>query len=702
MTLTIDEAGSDDAFDALADYIVPVTTADDDSVADEGLIAYWPLDEENGITTQDATGNGHTGTLSGGVSFTSGVFNNGVEFDGNDGTITFGNIDYQFSDSLTVALWTRFSGTDTYYQAIIHKAPYCYPFSIRRYDTRLRLAIRTDNGMGYLLSTARLPRDTWHHVATTYQDGSLSLYIDGQLDSELAVSGSLLESPENTTMGNNEAANIPFNGGLDEVYIYNRALNASEIQSLMSGPVIETAGFTVTESSGNTSVTESGSTDTFDVVLTAQPESDVVLTITSGDIGEITVDQASLTFTPADWDIPQTVTVTGQDDSLVDGDQTTVITLSVDDAQSDDQFDGVLDQTISVTTTDDDIPAGLTVIESDGTTEVSESGTTDSFQVLLDIRPSTDVVINITSGDTGEATVDLSSLTFTPADWNTPQTVTVSGQDDSLIDGDQTTVITLSVDDAQSDDQFDGVLDQTISVITTDDDTTPGFTVIESDGTTRVSESGTTDSFQVVLDAEPDSNVVIQVTGSGAREATVDQSSLTFTPANWHTPQTVTVTGQDDNWIDGDQTTLITLSIDDASSDNNFDDLSDQTVSVTTTDNDAAGLTITQTGNGTSVSESGTTDSFQVVLDAEPETDVVINITSSDIGDVTVDPTSLTFSPGSWDTPQTVFVTGVDDNVLDNDQVTNVTLTIDEAGSDDAFDALADYIVPVTTADDDS
>ena len=64
----------------------------------------------------------------------------------------------------------------------------------------------------------------------------------------------------------------------------------------------------------------------------------------------------------------------------------------------------------------------------------------------------------------------------------------------------------------------------------------------------------------------------------------MDKSSLTFTTGNWNTAQTVTVTGVDDNLIDGNQTTTITLSVDDANSDNNFDPLADQTVSVTTTD----------------------------------------------------------------------------------------------------------------------
>ena len=61
-------------------------------------------------------------------------------------------------------------------------------------------------------------------------------------------------------------------------------------------------------------------------------------------------------------------------------------------------------------------------------------------------------------------------------------------------------------------------------------------------------------------------------------------------------------------------------------SDNDFDSVDDQTVSVTTTDDDVAGFTIAESGGSTSVAEAGTTDTFTVVLTAQPTSDVVISI----------------------------------------------------------------------------
>ena len=64
-------------------------------------------------------------------------------------------------------------------------------------------------------------------------------------------------------------------------------------------------------------------------------------------------------------------------------------------------------------------------------------------------------MFTIASSDTGEATVSPATLTFTPATWNVAQPVTVTGVSDDTVDGSQTSTITISVDDAASDDSFD-------------------------------------------------------------------------------------------------------------------------------------------------------------------------------------------------------------------------------------------------------
>jgi hypothetical protein len=341
---------------------------------------------------------------------------------------------------------------------------------------------------------------------------------------------------------------------------------------------------------------------------------------------------------------------------------------------------------------------GFTVSESART--VAETGSTQTFTVVLTAEPSSNVVVDVASNDTGEATVSAASLTFTTGNWNVAQTITVTGINDDVDDGNQTSTVTLSVNDASSDDTFDSLADQTVSVTTTDDDTA-GFTL--SGTTAAVSEAETTDTFTVVLDSEPTGTVVFTLSNADTGETTVGPATLTFTADNWNTPQTVTVTGVDDTASDGNQTTNVTVTVNDSSTaDSTYDALADQAVVVTTADNDSAGVTVAASEGDTTVTEAGSTDTFTVVLNTQPSSDVVVNVSSGDTGEAIVGPATLTFTADNWNTPQTVTITGVNDTAIDGSQTTTITVSVDDATSDDAYDGVADLTPEVTTTDDDT
>ena len=126
-----------------------------------------------------------------------------------------------------------------------------------------------------------------------------------------------------------------------------------EIEITYTSGGTATPGITLSPVSGNTS--EDGTTATFTAILDATPTSSVVLNITSGDSGEVTVSPSSLTFTSANWDTPQTITATGVDDAINDDNVDVTVTVAVDDASSDDNYDGI-SATTTVTNEDDDLP----------------------------------------------------------------------------------------------------------------------------------------------------------------------------------------------------------------------------------------------------------------------------------------------------------------------------------------------------------
>ena len=119
--------------------------------------------------------------------------------------------------------------------------------------------------------------------------------------------------------------------------------------------------------------------------------------------------------------------------TFIDGTQNSTITVSIIDGISDDAFDSVADQTVSVSTTDDDV-AAFTVTETEGSTGVTNQDQPTSFTIVLNTQPSSDVVLSITSSDTGEATVD-SLIQFTSANWDTPTKRDGYRINDGIIDG---------------------------------------------------------------------------------------------------------------------------------------------------------------------------------------------------------------------------------------------------------------------------
>ena len=151
-----------------------------------------------------------------------------------------------------------------------------------------------------------------------------------------------------------------------------------------------------------------------------------------------------------------------------------------------------------------------------------------------------------------------------------------------------------------------------------------------------------------------------------------------------------------DNDVDGSNAgSTITLAVNDGSSDANYDALSNQTVTAALTDNDTAGFTkSTSSVTVTEAAGGSNTATFTVVLDSEPSSGtVVIDVTSGTTGQATVSPSSLTFTTGNWDTPQTVTVTGVDNDVAGSNAGSTITLAVNDGSTADAnYDALSNQL----------
>jgi hypothetical protein len=116
----------------------------------------------------------------------------------------------------------------------------------------------------------------------------------------------------------------------------------------------------------------------------------------------------------------------------------------------------------------------------------------------------------------------------------------------------------------------------------------PGVTML-AEANLKTSEGGDTATFSVVLDSEPTADVVIELSSSDESEGVVSPATLRFTPLNWNAAQDVTVTGVNDDEVDGHKGYLIVTSAT-SSADSVYDGIFVADVPVTNLDNDGIGM----------------------------------------------------------------------------------------------------------------
>ena len=437
-------------------------------------------------------------------------------------------------------------------------------------------------------------------------------------------------------------------------------------------------------SASTLSVGEAGSGD-FTVKLATQPSAGVSVSVSSDNTAAATVSPASLSFTTANWDTTQTVTVRGVDDPDT-AEESVTVSLSATDGG----YEGKM-ASVTVTITDDDT-ANLVVSAS--TLSVGEAGSGD-FTVKLATQPSAGVSVSVSSGDTGAATVSPASLSFTTANWHTTQTVTVRGVDDPDT-AEESVTVSLSATDGGY-----GSKTASVTVTITDDDTA---NLVVSESTLNVGEAGSGD-FTVKLATQPSANVTVSVSSGDTGAATVSPASLSFTTANWDTTQTVTVSGVDDPDT-ANESVAVSLSAMDGGYGGKT-----ASVSVSVMDDDDPVVTVSFKESSYSVAESddnttpGVSENQVIVtvtLSADPERTIIIPLTTTNEGgasgqgetdaDYSGVPDTVTFVSGG-ETEKSFTFSAAQDSVDDDDE----SVTIGFKTSDPTWPSQVTTRAPDTT-----
>ena len=411
---------------------------------------------------------------------------------------------------------------------------------------------------------------------------------------------------------------------------------------------------------------DEGDDGTYTVRLATQPTAQVTIAVTGHSGTDLTVGPTALTFTTTNWATVQTVTVAAaEDDDGADDTATLAHTAAGGDYAGE-------TASLAVTTTDDD-PVGITL--SAATLGVAE-GNDAAYTVRLATQPTAQVTIAVTGHSGTDLTVGPTALTFTTTNWATVQTVTVAAaEDDDGADDTATLAHTASGGDYAG---------ETASLaVTTADDDPVGITL--SAATLGVAE-GDDAAYTVRLATQPTAQVTIAVTGHSGTDLTVGPTALTFTTTNWATVQTVTVAAaEDDDGADDTATLAHTAAGGDYAGET-------ASLTVTTVDDETVGLVLSTKTLGVDEGDDGT---YTVRLATQPTAQVTIAVTGHSGTDLTVGPTSLTFTTTNWATVQTVTVAAAEDDDGADD---TATLAHTASGGDYAGETES---LTVTTADDD-
>jgi hypothetical protein len=205
-----------------------------------GLVSWWPFEESSGQTTTDTVGpnDGRLGSSSDVDSSdpvrSVGFVGNALGFDGIDDVVVHSlDSSLDLTDEITLDAWIFPTARKS--QTIIRKggAPLKTPYS---------LALSLGNTFVFAMGEPRVdvrsfgyPLNTWIHVAGTYDGNTMKLYVNGVLMNSAPRPGPIAVRQSNLLIGTRlRLPSDTFQGLIDEVDIYDRALSAAEIQDIFN------------------------------------------------------------------------------------------------------------------------------------------------------------------------------------------------------------------------------------------------------------------------------------------------------------------------------------------------------------------------------------------------------------------------------------------------------------------------------------
>jgi hypothetical protein len=275
---------------AIFSLVHVLATGNVDAQLQNGLVGFWSFNEGTGTVANDSSGNGNAGTLINGPTWASGKSGTALSFDGTNDYLQIPHEEsLNLSTALTVSAWINNAtpmdpGLDQDHYRIIASKGWpvdggSWSLAWRANDGSLFFFVgRGDTGYRY----ARFSYDnsevgTWHLITAVLANGKISLYQDGVLKAgPIGIDNATIRTESNPlrvgSLGTSSNSLRNWDGLIDELRIYNRALNADEIASLYQQDN-QSFNFSLTNSMSLSAAQGSSATNTIKAnLVTGSPE----------------------------------------------------------------------------------------------------------------------------------------------------------------------------------------------------------------------------------------------------------------------------------------------------------------------------------------------------------------------------------------------------------------------------------------------
>jgi N-acetylneuraminic acid mutarotase len=202
-----------------------------------GLVGWWKFDETSGTVAYDSSGNGNNGNLTGGPTWVTGKIDGALSFDGLDDYVSIPATADLDLVNLNISAWIN---TSNYRQDgfIFEKTSNGqvnsqYNLFLQYNSNSLHWRTKPDSGNYHESRLATNTLTSWNFVSASYDGITKQIFLNANLSTSDSFSGAIVQNPNGISLiGKHPPANYFFNGLIDDVRIYDRALSAQEVQAL--------------------------------------------------------------------------------------------------------------------------------------------------------------------------------------------------------------------------------------------------------------------------------------------------------------------------------------------------------------------------------------------------------------------------------------------------------------------------------------